>query len=139
MKSRDSLLRLKRFHLDEKRRRVAQIEMMVRDFERMAADLDREIAAEEAKARISDPSHFAYPTYARAAMTRRDNLLRSAGDLQGQLDEARAAVATAFEDLKKIEVLDGRERAAERAADQAREQAECDRVGLQGHLSRASA
>jgi len=139
MKSRDSLLRLKRFHLDEKRRRVAQIEMMVRDFERMAADLDREIAAEEGKARNSDPTHFAYPTYARAAMTRRDNLLRSALDLQSQLDEARAAVEIAFEDLKKIEVLDGRERANERAAEQAREQAECDRVGLQAHLARASA
>ena len=139
MKSRDSLLRLKRFHLDEKRRRVAQIEMMVRDFERMAADLAREIAAEEGKARISDPTHFAYPTYARAAMTRRDNLLRSALDLQSQLDEARAAVEIAFEDLKKIEVLDGRERATERAAEQAREQAECDRVGLQAHLARASA
>src|SRR6478609_4818154 len=74
MKSRDTLIRLKRFQVDEKRRRVAQIEMMISEFDRMAADLDREIAAEEQKAGIADPNHFAYPTYARAAAQRRDNL-----------------------------------------------------------------
>jgi hypothetical protein len=62
MKPRDTLLRLKRFQVDEKRRRVAQIEMMIAEFDRMAEDLDREIAIEEQKAGISDPAHFAYPT-----------------------------------------------------------------------------
>jgi flagellar export protein FliJ len=74
MKSRDTLIRLKRFQVEEKRRRVRQIETMVAEFNRMAGDLDREIANEEKRAGISDPSHFAYPTYARAASTRRDNL-----------------------------------------------------------------
>ena len=73
MKSRETLIRLKRFQVDEKRRRVVQIETMIADFERMASDLDREIAAEEQKANISDPAHFAYPTYAKAAAQRRDN------------------------------------------------------------------
>ena len=67
MKSRDSQLRLKRFQVDEKRRRVAQIEAMIAEFLRMAGDLDREIATEEHKAGIADVTHFAYPTYARAA------------------------------------------------------------------------
>ncbi|MFL5325173.1 MAG: flagellar export protein FliJ, partial [Microvirga sp.] len=53
MKSRETLIRLKRFQVDEKRRRVVQIETMIADFERMASDLDREIAAEEQKANIS--------------------------------------------------------------------------------------
>ena len=71
MKSRDTLLRLKRFQADEKRRRVTQLELMIAEFNRMAGDLDREIATEEQRARISDPTHFAYPTYARAARSRR--------------------------------------------------------------------
>ena len=70
MKSRDTLIRLRRFQVDEKRRRVAQIEMMMADFNRMAAELDREVSQEEARAGISDPAHFAYPTYARAATGR---------------------------------------------------------------------
>ncbi len=73
MKSRDHLIRLKRFQVEERRRRVQQIEAMIAEFHRMAADLDREIAGEETRSGISDPSHFAYPTYARAAGVRRDN------------------------------------------------------------------
>ena len=115
MKSRDTLIRLKRFQADDKRRRVAQIEAMIAEFARMTADLDREIALEEKRAGISDRTHFAYPTYARAAITRRDNLKRSADELQGQLNDARALHDEAQEELRKAESLDGREKAAARA------------------------
>jgi flagellar export protein FliJ len=128
MKSRDTLIRLKRFHVDEKRRRVTQIESMIADFQRMASDLDREIETEERKAGLSDPAHFAYPTYAKAARSRRDNLLQSAADLQGQLDDAKAALNEAFEELKKVEILDDREKAAERAEMALRDQIETDRI-----------
>ena len=129
MKSRETLLRLKRFQVDEKRRRVSQIEMMIAEFHRMATDLDREIQNEESRAGISDPAHFAYPTYAKAAMTRRDNLKRSADELKVQLEDARMALAEAFEELKKVELLDERDQMRERAAEGAREQAELDRIG----------
>ena len=70
MKSRDTLIRLKRFQLDAKRRRVGQIEMMLAEFTRMIGDLDREITNEEKRAGITDPAHFAYPTYADAGSGR---------------------------------------------------------------------
>jgi flagellar export protein FliJ len=130
MKSRETLIRLKKFHVDEKRRRVVQIETMVADFERMAADLDREIQAEQDKAGIHDPAHYAYPTYAKAAVTRRDNLRHSADELKEQLADAKDALADAFEELKKVELLDERDQVRERALDGAREQAELDRIGL---------
>jgi len=130
MKSRETLIRLKRFQLDEKRRRVAQIEGMIAEFDRMAADLDREVAAEEQKSGISDLAHFAYPTYAKAARTRRDNLKRSADDLKTQLEDAQAELGEAFEALKKVEILESRERSAERAAENARDQAAMNQLGL---------
>jgi flagellar protein FliJ len=89
MKSRDTLARLRRLQIDETRRRVTQIETMIAEFFKMARELEREIAIEEQRAGISDMSHFAYPTYARAARARRDNLQRSAEELTSQLDEAR--------------------------------------------------
>ena len=104
MKSRDHLLRLKRFQVEERRRRVAQIESMV-------ADLDRELANEEQRSGSTDPTHFAYPTYARAAVARRDNLKRSVEELKGQVTDARALYESAAEDLKKTETLDGRDKA----------------------------
>ena len=71
MKSRsESLIRLKKFQVDEKRRQVAQIEMMVADFERMAGELDQQIEIEQQKTGISDVAHFAYSTFAKAAIAR---------------------------------------------------------------------
>jgi flagellar export protein FliJ len=130
MKSRETLIRLKRFQVDDKRRRVNQIETMIAEFHRMAGDLDREIQAEEKRSGISDTAHFAYPTYARAAMARRDNLIQSAENLTGQLNDAKAELQEAFEDMKKVEILEDRERAAERVADAAREQAAVDAIAL---------
>jgi flagellum-specific ATP synthase len=43
MKSRETLIRLKKFQVDEKRRKVAQIEAMIAEFDRIAGDLEREI------------------------------------------------------------------------------------------------
>jgi flagellar export protein FliJ len=130
MKSRETLIRLKRFQVDEKRRRVAQIEMMIADFERMSNELDREIKAEEARSGITDVGHFAYPTYAKAAKVRRDNLVQSADNLRIQLEEAKGHLAEAFEEMKKVEVLDDREKTAERAIQNQRDQATMDAIGL---------
>jgi flagellar export protein FliJ len=128
MKSRDTLIRLKRFHVEEKRRRVAQIESMIAEFKRMAGDLDREIETEERRVGVSDTAHFAYPTYAKAARTRRDNLLHSAAELNDQLEEAKAALGEAFEELKKVEILEDRERAQERSELAMREQVDLDQI-----------
>ena len=130
MKSRETLIRLKKFQVDEKRRRVAQIETMIADFQRMSTDLEREIQTEQDRAGINDPSHFAYPTYAKAAIQRRENLTRSADELKGQLEEAKGALAEAFEELKKVELLDERDQMRERAAEAAIEQSELDAIGL---------
>jgi flagellar export protein FliJ len=119
MKSRDTLIRLKRFQLEEKRRRVRQIEMMAAEFMRMSSELEREIAVEEKRAGISDPRHFAYPTYARAAASRRDNLKSSIAELTAQLEEAKAAELDAEAVLVKVEALENRDKAAERPADAA--------------------
>ena len=130
MKSRETLIRLKKFQVDEKRRKVAQIEGMIAEFERIAGDLEREIKTEQDRAGIHDPAHFAYPTYAKAAMQRRENLKRSADELRTQLDEAKVALGEAFEEMKKIELLDERDQMRERAEEDAREQAELDATAL---------
>ncbi len=120
MKSRDTLIRLKRFQVEEKRRRVRQIEMMTAEFNRMIGDLDREIANEEKRTGISDPTHFAYPTYARAASGRRDNLRSSIAELAQQMEDAKAVLEVELSELQKLESLDGREKANERQAEAVR-------------------
>lgn len=130
MKSRsESLIRLKKFQVDEKRRQVAQIEMMINDFERMATELDQQIEIEHTKTGISDVAHFAYSTFAKAALGRRDNLLASANDMKAKLETAQDALAEALEDLKKVELLDQREHQREAAEQLKVEQAEYDEIG----------
>ena len=130
MKSRsESLIRLKKFQVDEKRRQVAQIEMMIADFERMASELDQQIEIEHTKTGISDVAHFAYSTFAKAALTRRDNLLNSANHMKGKLEAAQDSLAEALEDLKKVELLDQREHQREAEEQLKVEQAEYDEIG----------
>ena len=128
MKSRETLIRLRKFQVDEKRRRTVQIETMIAEFDRMAGDLDREIQVEQDRTGIHDPGHYAYPTYAKAAMARRENLKRSADELKVQVDDAKAVLGEAFEELKKVEMLDERDHAREKAEENAREQTELDRI-----------
>ena len=117
MKSRDTLVRLKQFQVDEKRRRIAQLQSMIAEFQRMTNELDREIATEEQRANINDPAHFAYPTYARAARTRRDNLNHSLSDLREKLEAAQEQLKEAGEELSKAQSQEMRDHAAERMVD----------------------
>jgi flagellar protein FliJ len=114
MKTREILIRLKKFQVEEKRRTVAQIESMISGFERISADLERDIKIEQDRSGIHDPAHFAYPTYAKAAIQRRDNLKRSAHDLKIQLEDAKAALGEAFEEMRKVELLGERDQIRER-------------------------
>ena len=109
MKTRENLVRLKRFQVNEKRRQLAQLELMVADFDRMANELDAQILAEERKAGITDVNHFAYPTFAKAARQRRDNLRNSQTDLLQQKSGVEAALAEADAELAKAEALENRD------------------------------
>ncbi len=77
-----------RFEADEKARKVADLEHMIREFEQVANDLERQIHAEEERTGVRDTGHFAYSTFARSASQRRENLLASAAGLKGRLDAA---------------------------------------------------
>ena len=110
MKSRENLVRLKQFQVNEKRRQLLQLDMMIAEFERMASELEVQIAAEEKKAGITDINHFAYPTFAKAARQRRDNLRDSQTDLAQQRQAAQAALTEAEDELAKAEMLDARNR-----------------------------
>jgi len=133
MRSRDSLIRLHRFQVDEKRRQVAEIETMIADFRQKEAELEQQILVEQERAGVSDVSHYAYPTFAKAARDRRENLLKSIDGLTGQLDEAKEELSAAFAELKKYELLEEKETMRAKAEQSAREQSELDEVGLSMH------
>ena len=105
MRSRDNMLRLHRFKHEERRRQVADIEVMIADLLKKQDELEAHIRMEESRNGISDPSHYNYSTSAKASRVRRDNLLLSIGELKDQLDAAKSALADEEAELRKIELL----------------------------------
>lgn len=130
MKSRKSLIQLRRFEVDERRQTVADIETMMGELQQMVIDLERQIEVEQEKAGVSDVNHFAYPTFAKAAIVRRDNLKNSCAELETKLEEARDQLAEAFEELKKVELIEERDAERVRVHEAAKEQAELDEIGI---------
>ncbi|SDR33211.1 flagellar export protein FliJ [Pseudovibrio sp. Tun.PSC04-5.I4] len=128
MKNREGLLKLKKFNVDEKRRQVTQIETMLNDFDRMAQDLENQIVQEQKRVGIDDITHFAYPTFARAASQRRDNLKNSTEELKSQLSKAQDELTDAVSELKKIELMDERDKVRQRAAMEIIEQENMDDI-----------
>jgi flagellar protein FliJ len=85
------------FETDLSRWRAVQIETMIVEFDRKCIDLGHQIEAEEMRARIYNPDHFAYPTYAKAARERRAKLQRSADALRAELNRLGIGASGATE------------------------------------------
>jgi flagellar export protein FliJ len=108
MRTNDTVLKLRRFEVNEKHQKVLEIEMMMADFQRMIDDLSHQIEVEEETSRIRDVNHFSYPPYAKAARKRRDNLRSSIESLEAKAKEARADLTEAQEELRKSEMVEER-------------------------------
>ena len=111
MKSRETLIRLRKFDVDEKRQKVAAIEAMINDFKAMADDLDNQVKSEQQRAGVDDVNHYAYPTFAKAAVQRRDNLMISIADLEAKMEAANEELQDAMKALKYVEILEERDMA----------------------------
>lgn len=108
MKLRESQLRQRQFEVNEKRRRVTDLETMIGELTRMAEDLDQQIEAEETRTGVRDVNHYSYPPFAKAAQNRRSNLVDTVADLNDRLADARAEVDAALEELRKVEAMGDR-------------------------------
>lgn len=130
----DTLLRLKRFRVDEMKRRIAAIDAMKADLERKLADLDENVAREKQRAGDSDIGRLAFPSFLRSIEARRENLRITLKEIEREYTSAQMDMSNAFQDLKSLEVAT--EQQAKRLAEmQARRaQARLDEMALVRHL-----
>ncbi len=136
MKNKETLIRLHRFQVDERRRQVADLEAMLEEFRRKETDLNRQVQIEQDKAGISDIGHYAYPMFAKSMLARRENLLHSIDNISRQLAEAKEYLADSYRDLKKYELIEeNRKRRAKKEAVRL-EQKDLDEVSLNIHRQR---
>ena len=134
----DTLLRLKRFRVDEMKRRIASIEAMKADLERKLADLDDNVAREKQRAGDSDIGRLAFPSFLRSIEARRENLRTTLKEIEREQAAAQLDLSNAFQDLKSLEVAT--EQQAKRLAEieTRRAQQRLDEIALVRHLRKHS-
>ena len=134
----DTLLRLKRFRVDEMKRRMASIEAMKADLEKKLSDLDDNVAREKQRAGDSDIGRLAFPSFLKSIESRRENLRTTLKDIEREHAAAQADLGNAFQDLKSLEFAT--EQQAKRLAEiQARRtQARLDEMAMVRHLRKHS-
>ena len=133
MRNRESLIRLHRFQVDEKRRKLAELDLMLQEFRMRERELEAQVLAEQKKAGISDVAHFAYPMFAKSVIRRRQNILNSIEDIERQLAVAKEELAGAFRELKKYEIIEDNRKRKHRKEVMRVEQAELDEIALGIH------
>jgi hypothetical protein len=95
----ERLNRVKQLRIDDTRRRVAQIEATIADFNRKVIELEKTIQAEEDRTGTHDADHFAYSMSAKAMIVRRDNLKCSIGALTHRLADTKEALQRSIAEL----------------------------------------
>jgi flagellar export protein FliJ len=134
----DTLLRLKRFRVDEMKRRIAAIDAMKVDLERKLTDLDDNVTRERQRAGDSDIGRLAFPSFLRSIESRRENLRNTLKEIEREHLAAQADLSNAFQELKSLEIAV--EQQAKRADEiQARRsQSRMDEMALVRHLRKHS-
>jgi flagellar export protein FliJ len=132
----DTLIRLHRWQLDEKRRALADLQALADRLTDETARLDEEVAAESAFAAASAVPPPTFPAYLEASKVRRERLAESLAQAHRRMAAVGEEIAEAYQELKKYELAQaGRERRAEQRAKRA-ETAAYDEIAAIGHMRR---
>jgi len=139
MKRRGSLLRLKRFRVDELKRRLATLDEMKADLERKLQDLEDSVVREKQRAADSEIGRLAFPSFLQSIDVRRNNIKTTMTDLERERSAQQDDLQAAFQDLKAFELAEEERlrRAAE--AESRSQQSRMDELAMVRHLRKHSA
>ena len=100
----DSMVRVHRWMLDERQRKLADLQVFVDKLKDDLTALDKELEAEREVADGSDEAGMAYPAFVAASLERRKKLCDTIANLESEIEAVREEVAEAFGELKKFEM-----------------------------------
>lgn len=137
MKSREALIRLNRFRVDEIRKRLKSLDDMRADLVRKMTDLETMVQEEQRRSQQSDLGRLAYPTFARSVMARRENIQRTIDEVEKQAATVTEELQGAYRELKKYEIVADAEAQRDRVEYARQVQAEIDEIALARHARKA--
>ena len=138
MKGLPTLIRVRTWALEEKRRKVADLEALEAQLIEAIARLDDEVQIENQIASNSTDAAFTYGSYISVAIDRRRTLDASVEDVRKQIEAAREEVTLAYQELKKFEVAQSNRKRRARDEANRREQIVLDEIGIEGFRRRSS-
>ena len=134
MKRRDTLMRLKRFRVDELKRRMATLDGMRADLDRKLTDLEESVVRERQRANDSDIGRLAFPSFLCSIESRRENLRNTLKEIDREREQCQGELQAAYQDLKSLELAT--EQQAKRVAEieARRTQSRVDEMAIVRHL-----
>ena len=104
MKSREGLVRLHRFRVEEIRKRLKSLDDMRGDLAKKMADLETMVQEEQRRSINSDLGRLAFPSFARSIQARRENIQRTIDEVEKQAATVSEELQGAYRELKKYEI-----------------------------------
>lgn len=130
MKGLPSLIRLHKWKLEGRRRQLAELEGLSRNISDHIRQLESDLVAESRLAgEVSETVH-AMGNYVQESLARKHRLQESIVQVGQQISDVRAEVSAAFQELKRYELVEERQRASVQAAMRRRERNAEDEVAI---------
>ena len=125
-----TLVRMRKWALDEKQRQLGEMLGVLGNLEAEKEALEQAVIAEQ-KVAAENPelAGFAYGGFANAVIAEREALTKMIAEQEEKIDAFRDEVADAFKELKTVEIAERNRVAAERAEEDKKEQDELDEIG----------
>ena len=134
MKRQDTLVRLRRFRVDELKRRMATLDGMKADVERKLADLEESVARERQRAGETDIGRLAFPSFLRSIEERRENLRTTLKDIERERTVCQDDLTSAYQELKSLEFANEQQDKRLAEIEARRSQSRLDEMALVRHL-----
>ena len=134
MKRRDLLLRLRRFRVDEFKRRMGTLDAMRADLDRKLADLEESVVRERQRANDSDIGRLAFPSFLRSIESRRENLRNTLKEIDRERAQCQGELTGAYQDLKSLELATEQQEKRVAEIEARRAQSRVDEMAIVRHL-----
>ncbi len=126
----ESLIRLYRWQLDERKRHLADLEGLAVRLREDEQRLEEENAREQALVATSPEAAYVYAGYARNLIERRRKLRQSQAEVAQQIAGAREALADAFQEVKRYEITAANRARLDNVREERRQQQVMDGLGI---------
>jgi flagellar FliJ protein len=133
-KNLNTLIRLHKYRVDEKRRSLGELLGEVATLETRSKNLEHEIITEQQTASAApDSVGMFYGAYAKEVVNKRNEILTQISDFEAQITATQEEMRSEYQDLKIFEISQERRDQITALETTKMEQATLDELGLETH------